>query len=64
MGAKGIVDQYVQIHPKILFADTAVVYAGRRRELQKKLSSVIAELRQHVEHLENVVVLNGSTWED
>jgi len=64
MGAKGIADRYVQIHPKILFVDSAVVYAGRRHELRKKLSNVIAELRQCVEHFGNVVVLTGPTWKD
>jgi len=61
LGASGIVSRFEQIRPKILFVDSEVLYAGKRRILHKKLKTAVTQLRDLVPELEKVVVVLGST---
>ncbi|KAH7232702.1 hypothetical protein B0J15DRAFT_572192 [Fusarium solani] len=64
MGAAGIVSRYAQIQPKIIFVDTEVLYAGKRRILHEKLTTALAHLRKRVPELGKVVVITGSLLPD
>ncbi|KAJ4154467.1 hypothetical protein NW754_001416 [Fusarium falciforme] len=64
MGAAGIVSRYAQIRPKIMFVDTDVLYAGKRRILHEKLNTAVTHLRKRVPELEKVVVVTGSVLSD
>ncbi|KAM5347513.1 hypothetical protein ACJ41O_010518 [Fusarium nematophilum] len=64
MGAEGIVSRYSQIRPKMLFVDTEVLYAGRRRILRKKIVAAVTKLRERVPELAKVVVVTGAPWPD
>lgn len=60
MGAAGIVSRYAQIRPKIMFVDTEVLYAGKRRVLRQKMTTAVTQLRKQVPELTNVVIVTGS----
>ncbi|KAK7462267.1 hypothetical protein VKT23_007868 [Stygiomarasmius scandens] len=47
MGARGILDRYRQIKPKLVFCETEVQYAGRVLNVESKVKSIIQELFQH-----------------
>ncbi|KAJ7141328.1 acetoacetate-CoA ligase [Mycena epipterygia] len=47
MGTHGILDRYLQITPKFVFAETEVVYAGKVIDLVPKMSEVFKTLQQH-----------------
>jgi acetoacetyl-CoA synthetase len=47
MGEKGILDRFVQIKAKILFADDWIVYNGKKIPCLQKASRVAGELRKH-----------------
>lgn len=64
MGAAGIVSRYAQIQPKIIFVDTEVLYAGKRRILHEKLTTALTHLRKRVPELGKVVVITGSLLPD
>ncbi|KAH7161943.1 hypothetical protein B0J13DRAFT_632666 [Dactylonectria estremocensis] len=64
MGVEGIVSRYSQIRPKVLFVDTKVLYAGRRRALRDKVVAAVTQLRERVPELAKVVVVTGATWPD
>ena len=64
MGAKGILERYLQIKPKLLFVDSEVLYAGKTLDLRNKLKTVVTELVKQVAELQRVVVTSGSTWDD
>ncbi|KAJ4310572.1 hypothetical protein N0V84_010907 [Fusarium piperis] len=64
MGAAGIVSRYAQIQPKIIFVDTEVLYAGKRRILHEKLTTALTHLRKRVPGLGKVVVITGSLLPD
>ncbi|KAE9391898.1 acetoacetyl-CoA synthetase [Gymnopus androsaceus JB14] len=44
MGTQGILDRYRQIQPKLVFAETEVMYAGKIVDLREKVSAVIKDL--------------------
>ncbi|KAJ7121278.1 acetoacetate-CoA ligase [Mycena crocata] len=51
MGTTGILDRYRQIRPKLVFAETEVVYAGTTINLVPKISEVLQTLRKYgLEH--------------
>lgn len=62
MGAEGIVNRYSQVRPKVLFVDTEVVYAGRRRVLKNRMMAAASKLKQQVPELSQVVVVSGPAW--
>ncbi|RDB25381.1 Acetoacetyl-CoA synthetase [Hypsizygus marmoreus] len=47
MGAKGILDRYRQIQPKLLFIEMEVMYAGRTINLASKATEIIQDLTNH-----------------
>ncbi|KAF9769515.1 hypothetical protein IL306_013063 [Fusarium sp. DS 682] len=59
MGAEGIINRYSQVRPKVLFVDTEVVYAGRRRVVKNKMMAAASKLKQQVPELSQVVVVSG-----
>ncbi|KAH6999427.1 hypothetical protein EDB80DRAFT_754039 [Ilyonectria destructans] len=61
MGAAGIVSRYAQIRPKIMFVDTEVLYAGKRRVLRQKMTTAVTQLRKQVPELTNVVIVPSGT---
>lgn len=64
MGAKGILERYLQIKPTILFVDAEILYAGKTIDLRSKLKTVVTELVKKVTELDRVIVTSGSTWDD
>ncbi|KAK5445143.1 hypothetical protein LTS15_010234 [Exophiala xenobiotica] len=46
MGEKGILDRFLQVEPKVLFADDWVVYNGRRIPCLEKAKKVASYLKQ------------------
>uniref|UniRef100_A0A0W0FQT6 AMP-dependent synthetase/ligase domain-containing protein n=1 Tax=Moniliophthora roreri TaxID=221103 RepID=A0A0W0FQT6_MONRR len=44
MGTQGILDRYRQIQPKLVFAETEVLYAGKTIDLMPKVIEVIKDL--------------------
>lgn len=42
--SKGILDRYQQIRPKFIFAETEVVYAGKKINLLTKIQEVVQNL--------------------
>ncbi|KAH7147309.1 hypothetical protein DER46DRAFT_473628, partial [Fusarium sp. MPI-SDFR-AT-0072] len=60
MGAEGIISRYTQIRPKILFVETEVLYAGKRRTLGNNIATAVDKLRERVPELSKVVVVNGA----
>ncbi|KJA27864.1 hypothetical protein HYPSUDRAFT_35033 [Hypholoma sublateritium FD-334 SS-4] len=55
MGTLGILDRYRQIQPKFVFADTEVLYAGKKVDLLPKIAEVVQHLSVH--GLERAVLL-------
>jgi acetoacetyl-CoA synthetase len=47
MGEKGILDRFMQVKAKLLFADDWIVYNGKRISCLPKASRVARELRKH-----------------
>ncbi|KAJ0129280.1 Uncharacterized protein HZ326_27628 [Fusarium oxysporum f. sp. albedinis] len=64
MGAKGIIERYDQIQPKVLFVESTVLYGGQRRDQREKLKTAVGELKKRVQQLEHVVVMTGPAWND
>lgn len=64
MGAKGIVERYAQIQPKLLFVETAVLYGGKNLDMTKKFQEAVGELKKRVAGLQKVVVMNGPAWKE
>ncbi|KAF8520415.1 acetoacetate-CoA ligase [Hysterangium stoloniferum] len=56
MGASGILDRYRQVTPKYLFADTEVLYAGRRIGLCEKIEEIAKDLSSSY-GLEKVILI-------
>ncbi|KAJ7625724.1 acetoacetyl-CoA synthetase [Roridomyces roridus] len=46
MGTQGVLDRYRQIKPKLVFAETEVVYAGKHIDLLPKITQVFGDLRK------------------
>ncbi|KAF5589471.1 acetoacetate ligase [Fusarium pseudocircinatum] len=63
MGSQGILERYIQSRPKLLFAESRILYGGKSRDLRMKLETVVKELREHVVELDKVVI-SGPAWED
>ncbi|KAF5648785.1 acetoacetate ligase [Fusarium sp. NRRL 25303] len=63
MGSQGILDRYTQSRPKLLFAESRILYGGKSRDLGKKLETVVKDLREQVAELDNIVI-SGPVWED
>ncbi|KAF5555121.1 acetoacetate ligase [Fusarium mexicanum] len=63
MGSQGILERYTQSRPKLLFAESRILYGGKSRDLRRKLETVVKELREHVVELDNVII-SGPAWED
>jgi acetoacetyl-CoA synthetase len=59
MGAKGIVERFIQLRPKILLCETEIFYAGKRLDLRAKLAEAIVALEKSVPELQCVVVVSG-----
>lgn len=55
-GAKGILDRFLQVRPKMLFADDWAVYNGKRVDCQAKVEKVAVSLRKQA-GLQTVVVV-------
>ncbi|KAJ3454806.1 hypothetical protein MRS44_013406 [Fusarium solani] len=64
MGAKGIVERYSQIQPKVLFLESTVLYGGKTQDQREKLKTAVGELKKRVKQLERVVVMTGPAWGD
>lgn len=45
--SQGVLDRYRQIQPKLVFAETEVVYAGKTIDLMPKITEVILDLQSH-----------------
>jgi acetoacetyl-CoA synthetase len=63
MGAKGLVERYSQLRPKILICETTVTYGGKVLDLRRKMSEVNETLRGMVSELEQTIVVNGPLFE-
>ncbi|KAG9316731.1 acetoacetate-CoA ligase [Chiua virens] len=59
MGISGVLDRYRQIRPKILFASSETVYAGKTISLTEKIAAVENDLRLGGYGLEKAVVLRS-----
>ncbi|KAH7888882.1 acetoacetate-CoA ligase [Phlebopus sp. FC_14] len=59
MGASAILDRYRQIRPKVLFASSETVYAGKSIVLVNKIKAVEKALREEGHGLERTVVLRS-----
>ena len=44
---QGVLDRYRQIQPKLVFAETEVVYAGKTIDLMPKVQQVVQDLQTH-----------------
>ncbi|KAI0755922.1 hypothetical protein BC629DRAFT_1584604 [Irpex lacteus] len=55
MGAQGVLDRYRQVKPKLVFAETEVVYATKTINLLPKVITVVKDLQSH--GLERVILL-------
>ncbi|KAI9573133.1 acetoacetate-CoA ligase [Boletus coccyginus] len=64
MGTSGILDRYRQIRPKILFASSETVYAGKAINVTKKIADVESDLRLGGYGLEKAVVLRSEKTGD
>ena len=64
MGTFGILDRYRQIRPKILFASSETVYAGKTINITNKIADVVNDLRLGGYGLEIAVVLRSEkNWD-
>jgi len=64
MGTSGVLDRYRQIRPKILFASSETVYAGKTINITKKIADVERDLRLGGYGLEKAVVLRSEKTGD
>ena len=64
MGTSGILDRYRQIRPKILFASSETVYAGKTINITDKIADVESDLRLGGYGLEKAVVLRSEKTGD
>jgi len=62
MSANGIVDRYRPIQPKIMFAESKVLYASKNLDFGKKLDEAVRRPEADVPQLERVVV-SGPLWD-
>ena len=44
---QGVLDRYRQIQPKLVFAETEVMYAGKTIDLMPKVRQVVQDLQSH-----------------
>jgi acetoacetyl-CoA synthetase len=59
MGAKGIVERYSQLKPKLLFIETTVLYAGKHHNLEQKMSEAVKKLQSDVSELEETIIISS-----
>lgn len=59
MGVQGIVERYSQLKPKLLFIETAILYAGKNHNLEQKMKEAVQKLHIDVPELEETIVVNG-----
>lgn len=64
MGAKGIVERFSLIEPKVLFVQTEVTYGGQKRDMSSKLKDTIAMLKKRLTEPPAVVLVAGPSWGD
>ncbi|KAF8444759.1 acetoacetate-CoA ligase [Boletus edulis BED1] len=64
MGTSGILDRYRQIRPKILFASSEAVYAGKTINITGKIADIESDLRVGGHGLEKAVVLRSEKTGD
>ena len=64
MGTSGILDRYRQIRPRILFASSETIYAGKTINITDKIADVESDLRLGGYGLENAVVLRSEKTGD
>jgi acetoacetyl-CoA synthetase len=64
MGTSGILDRCRQIRPKILFASSETVYAGKTINITNKIADVESDLRLGGYGLEKAVVLRSEKTGD
>jgi acetoacetyl-CoA synthetase len=57
LGSKAIIDRYGQIEPKVIFADDAYMYAGKRILLEDRIATISQALCNDDKQLRNVVVV-------
>ncbi|KAJ5661517.1 acetoacetyl-synthase [Penicillium maclennaniae] len=57
IGSKAIIDRYGQIEPKVIFADDAYMYAGKRILLEDRIATISQTLCNNDKQLRNVVVV-------
>lgn len=57
-GSESILERFMQIQPKILFADKMYVYNGRARSKTK----LIREIAEKIDSIEDVVTVNDLKW--
>ncbi|KAF9264076.1 acetoacetate-CoA ligase [Marasmius fiardii PR-910] len=50
MGTQGILDRYTQIQPKLVFAESEVLYAGKTVNLVPKVTEVITKLSKSLKY--------------
>ncbi|KAI0339857.1 acetoacetate-CoA ligase [Trametopsis cervina] len=55
MGAQGVLDRYMQIRPKLVFAEIEVVYATKTIDLMPNVKTVVDQLWKH--GLQRVILL-------
>ncbi|KAJ3555557.1 hypothetical protein NM688_g2508 [Phlebia brevispora] len=55
MGAKGVLERYRQIQPRMLFTETEVTYGGKAIDLMPKAAEIVPNLKEH--GLRRVVLL-------
>ena len=58
MGAKGILERYKQIQPRLIVAETSYVYAGKFIDIIPKLREVTGVLEQY--GLKRLVLITGA----
>lgn len=58
MGAKGVLERYRQIQPRLILAETCVVYAGKHIDVTEKLREVSIELQDF--GLKKLVLVKGA----
>ena len=57
LGTQAIVDRFSQIKPKLIFADNAFEYAGKRHDVTERIAEWSRLLEKQENNIANVVVL-------
>jgi acetoacetyl-CoA synthetase len=60
MGTKGILDRMMQIRPKIVFAESSVVYNGKRRDLMAKHREWTQQMASTPDFLSTVLIVESA----